>query len=622
MRMRMRIGVRFGMRRRAVLAVSTMMLSAHALAAQAPTVDKVEPPNWWGNHSINPVRVLVHGAHLTGARFECPRLSCGRVTTNTSGTYAFVDVTIRKGAPTGAYPLTLRTPNGAASVPFTVSAPLASVGRFQGFGPNDVVYLIMPDRFANGDTTHDRPAGQTDLVDRTKGRYYHGGDLAGVQQKLPYLKALGITAIWLNPLYDNYNGLNFKEVYDGTPMADYHGYGAIDMYKVEEHFGDVAQFKALVDAAHAKGIKIILDMVANHVGPYHPWVKDAPTPTWFHGTEANHPNNDWQTWTIADPHATPEMRRATLDGWFINLLPDLNQDDPEVARYLIQNTLWWVGVSGMDGIRQDTWPYVPRTFWRDWMSAIKKQYPTVPVVGEVLDGDPAQVAFFEGRNTPFDGVRTGVDMLFDYPIYYAMRSAFGRGQSIRAVAQMLGHDRLYRDAPASLMPLFGSHDVLRFMQEKGATTAGLKLAFTMLLTMRGTPLIYYGDEIALPGAVDPDNRRDFPGGWRGDARNAFEASGRTPSQQDVFAHVQKLTSVRAARADLRGRATQHLFVDDHAFVYRRGASVVALNNDTTAVTVDIDGVVGVKDVLGVCGAPVKKGAKTSISIPARSGCIF
>ena len=229
----MRIGVRFAMHSRVALAMSGLMLGARILAAQAPTVDKVEPPNWWGNHSINPVRVLVHGAHLSGARFDCPKLSCSRVTTNATGTYAFVDVTIPKGVATGAYPLTLRTKNGAVPVPFTVSAPLASVGRFQGFGPNDVVYLIMPDRFANGDTTNDRPAGQTDLVDRTKGRYYHGGDLAGVRQQLPYLKELGITAIWLNPLYDNNNGLNFKEVYDSAPMADYHGYGATDMYKVE-----------------------------------------------------------------------------------------------------------------------------------------------------------------------------------------------------------------------------------------------------------------------------------------------------------------------------------------------------------------------------------------------------
>ncbi len=598
-----------------------VMSLTSAISAQSPTVSKVEPPNWWASHSINPVRVLVRGTHLGGARFECPRLACSRVTTNSTGTYAFVNVTIPRGAAAGAYPLTLRTVNGTISVPFTLSAPLAATGRFQGFGPDDVMYLIMPDRFANGDTMNDRPSGQSNLIDRAKGRYYHGGDLAGVQQKLPYLQSLGITAIWLNPIYDNNNELNAKETYDGQAITDYHGYGATDFYGVEEHFGTLPQLRQLVDASHKLGIKIILDMVANHTGPYHPWVKDAPTPAWFHGTEANHPNNDWQTWTLADPNATADMRRNTLDGWFVNILPDLNQGDPEVARYIIQNTLWWVGVSGLDGIRQDTWPYAPRTFWRDWMAAIKRQYPTLKVVGEVLDGDPAMISFFEGSRTAFDGVRTGVDKMFDFPLHFTIRRVFGEGQSIRAIGQVLAHDQLYRD-PTSLVTLLGLHDVQRFMHEKGATVAGLKLAYTLLLTIRGTPLIYYGDEIALPGGNDPDNRRDFPGGWRGDVRDAFVAGGRTAEQQSVFTHVQRLLALRGQRADLRGAKTEHLFIDDRAFVYRRGASVIALNNDTTAVTVDVAGAVGVHDALGVCGVPVKRGARTAITIPARSSCMF
>ena len=597
------------------------MSVACPLYAQTPTVSKVEPPNWWANHSINPVRLLVRGTNLGGAKFDCPKLTCSRVATNSAGTYAFVDVAIPHGAVAGAYPLTLRTGAGRATVPFTLSAPLSAVGRFQGFGSNDVMYLLMPDRFANGDTTNDRPQGQTDLIDRAKGRYYHGGDLAGVQQRLPYLKDLGITAIWLNPLYDNNNELNRKEVYDGQPVTDYHGYGATDFYGVEEHFGTVPQFKQLVDAAHKVGIKIILDMVANHTGPYHPWVKDAPTPTWFHGTEESHLNNDWQTWTLADPNATAEMQRKTLDGWFVNILPDLNQDDPEVSRYIIQNTLWWVGVSGMDGIRQDTWPYVPRPFWRDWMTAIKKQYPALKVVGEVLDGDPAMISFFEGRRTSFDGVRTGVDKMFDFPLHFAIRRVFGEGQSIRAIGQLLAHDQLYRD-PTSLVTLLGLHDVHRFMNERGATVAGLKLAYTLLLTIRGTPLIYYGDEIAMPGGNDPDNRRDFPGGWHADARSTFAASSRTADEQAVFAHVQQLLALRAARAGLRGSHTEHLFIDDRVFVYRRGGTVLALNNDRAAVTVEIAGTVAAKDALGVCAAPEKRGTQSVITIPARSSCMF
>jgi len=590
---------------------------ACALGAQAPTVEKVEPPNWWANHSINPVRVLIRGRHLAGARVECPRLTCGRVSVNAQGTYAFVDVRIAPSTKAGSYPLTLRTSRGSAQAPFTISAQLPTLGRFQGFGIDDVVYLLMPDRFANGDSSNDRPAKSPAILDRRKGRFYHGGDLAGVRKQLPYLKQLGITAIWMNPLYDNNDGVDTLEVYDKQPTTGYHGYGATDLYAVDEHLGTMQEFQSLVDEAHAQGIKVILDMVANHTGPYHPWVKDAPTPTWYHGTQASHPDNTWQTWTLANGYANDALRRATLDGWFIDILPDFNQDDPEVARYVIQNTLWWVGMSGMDGIRQDTWPYVPVKFWRDWMAAIKKQHPTLRVVGEVFDGDPAMIRFFEGTKTTHDGVRTGVDYLFDFPLYYPIRDAFIGGKPVKGVAQMLMRDHLY-DRPQALMPFFGLHDVSRFMGEPGATIDGLKLAFTTVLTMRGIPLVYYGDEIAMPGGPDPDNRRDFPGGWASDASNAFSASGRTPEQQTVWSHVNTLLRTRAAHADLRSGALQQLAVTDQQFVYARGAVVVAINNDIKPATLTLPVSVTGRDVLGVCAEPVSR----SITIPAKSSCVF
>ncbi len=595
-------------------------LAASTLAAQAPVVEKVDPPNWWGNHSINPVRILVRGRHLAGARLDCPRLACAGVKVNAAGTYLFADVTIPGGAAPGRYPLTLRTSGGSAPVPFEIVAPLPLTGRFQGFGPSDVMYLVMPDRFANGDPTNDDPTVSRGILDRTQPRRYHGGDIAGIRQQLPYLKSLGITAIWLNPIYDNTNTLDTKEVYDNLPTTAYHGYHAIDYYGVEEHFGTMAEFRALVDDAHRQGIKIILDMVANHTSAYHPWVQDSPTPTWFHGTAERHPNNVWQTWTLADPYSPRAMRESTLDGWFIDLLPDLNQDDPEVARYIIQNTLWWVGMSGMDGIRQDTWPYVPRPFWRDWMNAIKRQYPSLKVVGEVLDGDPAFVSFFQGGRTQFDGVDDEVDALFDFPTYFVAHAAFAQGKSLRAVAQMLSHDRLYPN-PSVLVTLLGLHDVGRFMGDPAATVDGLKLAYTFLLTARGTPLIYYGDEIALAGGGDPDNRRDFPGGWSGDARNAFTAAGRTPQQEAVWSHVQRLLQLRASRPDLYLARTENLAVEDQQLVYRRGRTVVALNNDTKPAEVRLAATTLPAVALGSCTSR-RDGSTTVLTIPARAGCVF
>ena len=347
---------------------------------------------------------------------------------NEAGTYLFVDVTIDPKAAPGPRAIGVRTAAGTATIPLEILEPLPRQGRFQGFSPDDAIYLLMPDRFANGDPGNDDPAVSKGLLDRTKGRYYHGGDLRGVIDRLPYLKDLGVTAIWLNPWYDNVNHLNERETYDGQAITDYHGYGAVDFYAVEERLGDLATLRELVDRAHALGIKVIQDQVANHSGPYHPWVTDSPTPTWYYGTQAKHLANTWQTWTLQDPHSPPEVQKATLEGWFIDILPDLDQDDPEVARYTIQNTLWWVGVSGLDGIRQDTLPYVHRRFWKEWMGAIKKEYPDLRVVGELFDGDPALVSFYQGGAARFDGVDSGVDTLFDFPTYFKVRDAFAQGR--------------------------------------------------------------------------------------------------------------------------------------------------------------------------------------------------
>jgi neopullulanase len=567
-------------------------MAAAACAAAPPEVTKVEPPNWWIGHSINPVRVLIRGRNLEGARVTAGAdLEVGLTRVNAAGTYAFVDVSIARDAHAGAHPLRIATSGGEAVVPFEVLEPLPRAGRFQGFSPDDIIYLIMPDRFANGDPSNDDPAVSKGLFNRQKSRYYHGGDFQGIIDHLPYLKELGVTAIWITPVYDNNNKLNERERYNNEGITDYHGYGAVDFYGVEEHFGTLEKFRELVDAAHRAGLKVIQDQVANHTGPYHPWVKDSPTPTWFHGTEAHHPANTWQTWTLIDPHATAELRAPTLDGWFINILPDLNQDDEEVARYEIQNTLWWVGISGIDGIRQDTLPYVPRRFWRDWMTAIKREYPRLRVVGEMFDGDPALVSFFQGGKARFDGVDSGVDTLFDFPSFFAVRHAFAEGKPLREVATTVGHDYLYPEA-GRLVTFLGLHDVGRFMSDMGATAQGLDLAFTFLMTARGTPMIYYGDEIGMPGGGDPDNRRDFPGGWAGDTHDAFTAAGRSPEQQSIWEHVRRLAGLRAELEALRGGPMVNLCVSEQSYGYARtgrlGPVVVLMNNAAGAADVECD----------------------------------
>lgn len=565
-------------------------------AVPAPQVLKVEPPDWWAGQSIgsarNPLRLLVRGTDLGAARLNSSNrgIRVSNVRINEAGTYLFADLVIDRNLSPGSYPLTVVTPGGTVSAPFAISPELDRTSNFQGFSQDDVIYLIMPDRFANGDRSNDDPAVSRGLLDRSKGRRYHGGDLQGIIDRLPYLKDLGITAIWMNPIYDNNNRLDTKEVYDNEPTTGYHGYGAVDFYAVEEHFGDLAKFRELVQKAHAAGIRIIQDQVANHTGPYHPWVSDPPTPTWFNGTESDHVNENWQTHLLMDPNASDELKVPVLDGWFVNILPDLNQGDPEVEKYIIQNTLWWIGATGLDAIRQDTLPYVPRSFWRNWMTAIKREYPSVNVVGETLDGLPAQVAFFQGGVPRFDGIDSMIDTEFDYPLHFAVRETFAGGGSMKKLTEILHQDYLY-PAPQILVTLLGSHDVARFMNERGATPEGLKLGFTFLMTMRGIPQLYYGDEIALGGGNDPDNRRDFPGGWQGDSRDAFTAAGRTAVENDVFNHLKKAIALRRELEPLRRGRLMQLAISDQTYAFARYTSnktvIAAFNNSPQPQAVDI-----------------------------------
>jgi 1,4-alpha-glucan branching enzyme len=281
--------------------------------AAAPAVTKVEPPDWVAEPNGITLRMLVTGTHLVGASVRAA-LPTGPLRISQSGTHLFFDLQIPAKTAPGHYPLTITTGSGTLKAPFAIVPPLAPAGRFQGFSSDDVLYLILPDRFANGDRSDDDPPVSRGLYDRTKGRYYHGGDFEGIIQHIPYLKDLGITALWLTPIYDNANHLNQRKQYDDQAITDYHGYGAVDFYGVDEHFGDLARFRELVDKAHAQGIKIILDQVANHTGLYHPWVKDPPTPTWFNGTDTQHLSNTWRTWTLIGPHSTPMTQRSTLEG--------------------------------------------------------------------------------------------------------------------------------------------------------------------------------------------------------------------------------------------------------------------------------------------------------------------
>ena len=520
--------------------------------AQGPQVVKIDPPNWWAGLP-NPM-LLLSGQKLAGASVSAETgARVVRVQAQSAGHYLFVWLDIRKTKP-GTVHLTVRTAAGSVVVPFAIERRAASSAH-RGFNSDDVIYLIMPDRFADGDPGNNQPPHSSGTYDRSQPMAYHGGDLRGIRQHLAYLHDLGVSTLWLTPIWKNTD-------------SDYHGYHVVDFYAVDDHMGSLQEYQELAGDAHKLGLKVVMDYVVNHTGPKHPWAADPPAASWLHGTASEHLKPNYTFFALTDPHSAERDRRGTLEGWFADKLPDLNPDDPWLAQYLVQNAIWWTETADLDGFRLDTFPYSSRKFWSGWHEGLHSVYPRMTTVGEVWDSDPTITAFFTGGQPRFDGVDSRVSTVFDFPLFNALRDVILGGQPVQKIVDVLRRDWLY-SRPDMPVTFLGNHDTRRFMGEDGATPEKLKLAFSLLLTMRGIPQIYAGDEIGMPGGNDPDNRRDFPGGFAGDAHDAFAASGRTAGEQEIFSHVQALLQLRALHPALRHGRQVHIGWDDSCYAFVR-----------------------------------------------------
>lgn len=548
------------MRNRRTIASLFLLVCSLALSvlsqAQAPMVHKIDPPNWWSNFTPE-LSLLFTGQHLSGAQVESATAGVVVLGSQPSanGHYLFVHLTLNPDLGPGTINLRLAASGETISIQIPLLARATPTGRFAGISRDDVIYLIMPDRFADGDPKNDQPGGSTGKYDRANPMAYHGGDLRGIDQHLSYLHDLGITTLWLTPVWKNAD-------------SDYHGYHVVDFYALDEHMGSIDDYETLVADAHKLGMKVLIDFVANHTGPHHPWADDPPTPTWFHGTPARHLEPAYSFSGLVDPHASPREYRRTLEGWFAGRLPDLNPDDPLLEKYLVQSAIWWTETAQLDGFRIDTFPYSSRKFWSEWSRGVSDVYPQINSIGEVADSDPTVTSFFEGGRKQFDGIDTGLATVFDFPMEQALREVVIGGASMQKIIDVLQRDDLYPH-PEMLVTFIGNHDHTRFISEKGSDPAKLKAAFSLLLTLRGIPQIYSGDEIGMPGGPDPDNRHDFPGGFPGDPRNAFAAAGRTPEQQDVFAHVQSLLALRREHPALRTGKQWHIGWDETYYAFLR-----------------------------------------------------
>ncbi len=583
--------------------LSALLLACAATTEAAPVVGKVEPPNWWVGHSRHSLQVLLTGTGLENVHAASPtsRIEITSQQASTNGHYLFLYLEIRPDAPPGRHHFTLAGPDGdQGGFDLPLERRPDPAGRAQGFGPGDVIYLLMPDRFAQGGAATNRPAepgpnspAATEPAPTGGGRRggrggggpsYHGGNLAGIQEHLDYLQELGVTGLWMTPIYQNSG--------PGRRGA-YHGYSTTDYYAVEPHFGTLADLQSLVAAAHHRGLKIVQDQVANHCGPEHPWVKDPPTPTWFNNP-VTRPRNNFDINALADPYARPSRRAVPVRGWFAGSLPDLNQDDPLVRDYEIQNALWWVGVAGLDGIRQDTYPYVDRAFWEVWQTALDAEYPRLGCVAEITASTPAVLSFFEG-GVRREGHDTHLRAALDFPLHQATQRVFGTNAPLTDLVAVLAQDSLFLH-PERLVTFMGNHDEPRIATIAKGDLGNLLLAATFTLTTRRTVHLYYGEELGLrngPGSGDATYRVNFPGGFPGDTNNAFLPAGRTGETAQVYDWTRSLLHFRLAHPALRGGGMVNLLTQRDRYAYLRRTAdeevLVVLNRAgaTPALSLDL-----------------------------------
>jgi glycosidase len=563
--------------RRLFLFLATLLVLSSSSPAQqdAPTITKLDPPNWWVNLTPD-VMLLLTGTHLQATHLSCnlQDVTVSRSQSSANGNYLFIWLKFAPTLKSGTAICRVTTPNGETTFELPLAARKQILGRNQGISLDDVIYLIRPDRFANGDPTNDDPHESPGSYNRANSLAWHGGDLRGVRNHLPYLKDLGVTTIALTPVLKN------------GAVADLRGYAAVDLYDIDPHLGTLADIQDLVEASHKQRMKIFMDIVPAHVGRNHPWIKNPPMPDWlnaastqtldtsasrtdnFYGQQVSKEVPNLFLESIADPHASSQLRNRLPQGQFSSQLANLNTENPIVADYLIQNSIWWAETTGLDGYRLDDFAYTRRSFWQQWHTAVRKLYPRLSTVGEVSHPDSTVTSFFVGGRQQNDGIDTQLTTILDSPLYFAIRDVLFQNALSGKIPNILRQDSLYPH-PEYLVNFFDNLDTPRLTGVPGANPAKLKLAFGLILTLRGIPELYYGDEIALPAVSERNDHSDFPGGWPDDPKNAFSAAGRTPEQRDVYQYVQSLLLLRREHEALRTGKLWHLAADDSSYVFLR-----------------------------------------------------
>ncbi len=534
------------------------LLFASTLFAQSFTVEKIEPPNWWTNLKPDTIELMVYGKNLSGVSVASPKRNFPIVKTLKADSKNYLFVFVKTGnLNAGVYPLTFAKKDEKQTVGFKVLERDNSSKTQAGFDENDVVYLIFVDRFCDGDTTNETIPNSKDEFKPYTLNGRHGGDLKGIISKLDYLKDLGVTALWITPVLEN------------NMWMSYHGYAATDLYKVDPRFGTNAIYKKLVKEAHKRGIKIIMDHVDNHIGINHPWVKDTPMKDWFHGTVKNFLPAHHNKIAFFDVHGDTVTPHQTVEGWFTDYMPDLNKSDKYLANYMIENTIWWIQYLGIDGIREDTYPYNDLKYMARWAETIFKDYPHFNIVAEIWKGEPVFISEYQANPVINRGFNSHLPSVTDYALNEAFVGFLKGEKTLNNIYETLAEDFVYRN-PRMLLTFLDNHDIDRAMYDAKNDLRKFKMALGMLLTTRGIPQILYGTEIGMNGGGhDGRIRAHFPGGFPVDSVNAFTAKGRNARQNEIFNFTRTLLHLRKKYAAMRKGKLLHFPPEKGVYVYFR-----------------------------------------------------
>ncbi|MFZ4412557.1 MAG: glycoside hydrolase family 13 protein [Bacteroidales bacterium] len=557
--------------------------------ADAQNIIRVEPCNWWTGMVDNRLQLMVYGTDISNfkASIQDTNLKIVRQTSAESPNFLFLDLIINTSAQAGKYEIKFLLKNKyKTSYFYELKQRDASSAKREGFSNADAIYLLMPDRFANGNPKNDNIKGMPDICNRQDPDARHGGDISGISMHLDYLKDLGTTAIWISPLLEN----NMKKY-------SYHGYATTDFYKVDARFGSNEEYKNLINTCHQKGLKVIMDMIFNHCGLEHWWIKDLPFLDWIHQFPVFTRSN-YRSETLMDPYASKIDKNLMSDGWFDTSMPDLNQKNPYLATYLIQNSIWWIEYSGINGIRMDTYPYSDQTFMSVWMERINTEYPNFNVVGETWLQRESHTAWFQNGAFPDLKKHSNLKSVTDFPMQSALTNAFnendGWSEGLARFYYVLAQDFMYPD-PQNIVIFADNHDVSRYFSSINQDFEKWKMAMAFLTTSRGIPMIYYGTEILMTGRKDEGDgkiRKDFPGGWIEDTKNAFFKEGRTELQGEAYKYLQNLLKFRKDHGALQDGKLIHYFPTDGVYVYFRFNEfeniMVVMNNNTKNVKIDLE----------------------------------